>query len=109
MRTDTPTPTRLATRRIGARVGAVDEYTALQMAAIDRLVHCGLEVSAAIARLHAGARALATDLGLDEDEVREVVAPVVAAAQSGLTDVQDEFHRLTLHVLRMGRYRLGLC
>ena len=49
MKSDTPTHTRLATRRIGARVGAVDEYTALQMAAMDRLVHCGLEVTAATA------------------------------------------------------------
>ncbi len=109
MKSDTPTHTRLATRRIGARVGAVDEYTALQLAAMDRLVHCGLEVTAATARLRAGARKLADDLGLDDDEVRDAVAPVVAATELALNDVHDEFHRLTLQVLRMGRYRLGLC
>jgi hypothetical protein len=105
MRTDTPSHTRLPTRRIGA----VDEYTALQMAAMDRIVHCGLEVSAATLRLRAGARSLAVDLGLDDDEVRAVVAPVVASAELALADIHDEFHRLTLQVLRMGRYRLGLC
>jgi hypothetical protein len=109
MRTDTPTPTRLATRRIGARVGAVDEYSALQMAAMDRLVHCGLEVTAATARLRAGMRKLAEDLGLDDHDIRDAVAPVVAATELALSDVQDEFHRLTIQVLRMGRYRLGLC
>jgi hypothetical protein len=109
MRTDTPTPTRLVTRRLGARVGAVDEYAALQVAAVDRLVHSGLEVTAATARLRASARQLADDLGLDDVEVRESVAPVVAATELALRDVQEEFHRLTLQVLRMGRYRLGLC
>ena len=109
MRTDTPTPTRLATRRIGARVGAVDEYAALQVAAVDRLVHCGLEVTAATARLRASARQLADDLGLDEGEVAQSVTPVIAATELALRDVHDEFNRLTLQVLRMGRYRLGLC
>jgi hypothetical protein len=109
MRTDTPTPGRLPTRRIGARVGAVDEYTALQVAAMDRIVHCGLEVSAATARLRAGARSLAADRGLDDDEFRAAVAPVVAAAELALADIHDEYHRLTLQVLRMGRHRLGLC
>jgi len=109
MRTDTPTHGRLAPRRIGDRVGAVDEYAALQMAAVDRLVHCGLEVSAATARLRAGARTLAADLGLDEDEVSAAVTPVLAATELALADIHDEFHRLTLQVLRMGRYRLGLC
>lgn len=109
MRTDTSTNTRLVTRRIGARVGAVDEYTALQMAAVERIVHCGLEVSAATARLRAGARSLAADRGLDDEDVRVAVAPVVAAAELALADIHDEFHRLTLQVLRMGRYRLGLC
>ncbi len=109
MRTDTTTATGLAPRRIGARVGAVDEYTALQLAAIDRLVRCGIEVVAAGGRLRADARRLADDLGLDDDEFQAAVAPVVAAAEAALRDVQDEFHRLTTQVLRMGRYRLGLC
>lgn len=109
MTTEIPTVTRLATRRIGAKVGAVDEYAALQLAAVDRLVHTGLEVSAATARLRASAVQLADELGLDDDETAAAVSAVIAATERALADVQDEFHRLTLQVLRMGRYRLGLC
>lgn len=109
MRTDTPTPGRLVTHRIGARVGAVDEYAALQMAAVDRLVRCSLDLSTATIRLRAGADALAEERGLDEAEVRESITPVVVAAEAVLREVQEEFNRLTLQVLRMGRYRLGLC
>jgi hypothetical protein len=108
MTTETPTVTRLATRRIGTKVGAVDEYAALQMAAVDRLVHTGIEVSAAAVRLRASARRLAEDRGLDDDEIGEVLTPAVAATERALAEVQDEFHRLTLQVLRMGRARLGL-
>jgi hypothetical protein len=54
-------------------------------------------------------RKLAEDLGLDDHDIRDAVAPVVAATELALSEVQDEFHRLTIQVLRMGRYRLGLC
>lgn len=43
------THTRLAPRRTGARVGAVDEYTALQRAAMDRLVQHGIDAASATA------------------------------------------------------------
>lgn len=109
MRTETPTHTRLATRRIGAGGGAVDEYSALEAVAVDRLVACGLEVIAATTRLRAGTRKLVDDFGLGDDEVRDSVTPVVLAAETALGEVQGEFNRLTLQVLRMGRYRLGLC
>ena len=109
MRTETPTPNWLAPRQIDARGGAVDEYAALQALAIDHLVGCSLDVMAATTRLRAGARKLIDDLGLGDEEVREAVTPVVTAAETALGEVQGEFHRLTLQVLRMGRYRLGLC
>lgn len=108
----TDTRTRLAPRivdRAGTGAGAVDEYTALQGAAMDRLVRCGLEATAARVRLRAEARRLAGEYGLDDDEIGRVVAPLLEATEAALAEVHDEFCRLTLHVLRMGRYRLGLC
>jgi hypothetical protein len=109
MRTETHNPAWLAPRQVDARGGAVDEYVALQALAIDHLVGCCLEIMAATTRLRAGARKLVDDLGLGDEEVREAVIPVVTAAETALGEVQGEFHRLTLQVLRMGRYRLGLC
>jgi hypothetical protein len=105
----TDTRIRLAPRHPGARVGAVDEYTALQRAAMDRLVQCGLEAAAATVRIRAEARRLADDGGLDDHEVGMAVAPFVDATEAAIADVHDEFRQLTAHVLRMARYRLGLC
>jgi hypothetical protein len=108
----TDTRTRLAPRIVDARAGtggAVDEYTALQGAAMDRLVRCGLEATAARVRLRDEVRRLAEERGLDDDEIGRVVAPLLEATEAALAEVHDEFCRLTLHVLRMGRYRLGLC
>lgn len=109
MKTDTTTHTRLAPRRTGARVGAVDEYSALQRAAMDRLVQSGLEAAAATVRVRAEARRLADDGGLDDHEVGTAVAPFVDVTEAAIADVHDEFRQLTVHVLRMARYRLGLC
>ncbi len=109
MQTDTPTHIRLAPRRTGARVGAVDEYTALQRAAMDRLVQSGLEAAAATVRVRTEARRLADDGSLDDHEVGTAIAPFVAATEAAIAEVHDEFRQLTAHVLRMARYRLGLC
>jgi hypothetical protein len=65
--------TQLATRRIGVDrigagaapgAGAVDEYLALQGAAIGRLVGCGVEASAAALRMRAEAHRIVRDSGL---------------------------------------------
>lgn len=109
MFTDTDTDIRLAPRRTLARVGAVEEYIALHRAALDRLVQHGLEAAAATVRLRTEARNLAPPGGPDEHDVAAVVAPVVAATEAAIAEVHEELHRLTAHVLRMTRYRLGLC
>ena len=62
------------TRRPGARVGAVDEYTALQRAALDRVVHHGLDAAAAALRLRTEADRLVVDAPLDPPEAAAVVA-----------------------------------
>lgn len=108
MLTDTDTDIRLAPRRTVARVGAVDEYIALHRAAIDRLVQHGLEAAAATVRLRTEARNLAPPGDLDDDDVPAMVGPVVAATEAAIAEVHEELHRLTAHVLRMTRYRLGL-
>lgn len=105
----TDTRTRLAPRRTGTRVGAVDEYTALQRAAMDRLVQHGLEAAAATVRLRADARRLAADHGLDDEEASLAVEPFVSATEAAIVQVHDDFRHLTSHVLRMARSRLGLC
>jgi hypothetical protein len=79
----------LATRRIGVDrigagatpgvgAGAVDEYLALQGAAVSRLVGCGVEASAAALRMRAEAHRLARDSGLDPDEARQVIEQIMA-------------------------------
>ncbi|MFP3901901.1 MAG: hypothetical protein ACLFXM_13690 [Acidimicrobiia bacterium] len=98
----TPSP------RTRAPAGAVDEYAALQIVAIDRLVRCGLEVAGARARLRARARSLAAELDLDDDQIAEAAAPVLATTERALRELQDEFHRLVAKALRLGRHRLGL-
>ena len=104
----TETRARLAHRRPGARVRAVDEYTALQRAALDRVVHHGLDAAAAALRLRTEAaprgRGAARPL-----EAVTVVAPFVDATEAAIAELNDEFRQLTAHVLRMARYRLGLC
>ena len=103
------TRARLAHRRPGARVGAVDEYTALQRAAIDRVVLHGLDAAAAALRLRAEAERLVVGGPFDALEAAAVVAPYVDATEAAITELNDEFRQLTAHVLRMARYRLGLC
>ena len=110
---------QLATRRIGAdRIGpgaapgigpgAVDEYLALQAAAIERLVGCGVEASAAALHMRAEARRLVLDSGLDPAEAHLAIEPIMATAQTAIGEVQDELRRVVLHSLRLGRNRLGL-
>jgi hypothetical protein len=105
----TETRARLAHRRPGARVGAVDEYTALQRAALDRVVHHGLDAAAAAVRLRAEAERLVVGAPLDTSEAAAIVAPFVDATEAAIAELNDEFRHLTAHVLRMARYRLGLC
>jgi hypothetical protein len=109
--------TQLATRRIGAErtgagvapnVGAVDEYVALQVAAVDRIVGCGVEASAAALRMRGEAHRLVRESGLDPIEARRVVEPIMATAETAIGEVQDELRRVVLHSLRLGRNRLGL-
>jgi hypothetical protein len=110
---------QLATRRIGVDHigsgmapatggGAVDEYLALQGAAIERLVGCGAEASAAALHMRAEAHRLVVDSGLDPAEARLVVEPIMATAETAIGEVQDELRRVVLHSLRLGRNRLGL-
>ena len=110
---------QLATRRIGVdhigpgmapatAGGAVDEYLALQGAAIERLVGCGVEASAAALHMRAEAHRLVVDSGLDPAEARLVVEPIMATAETAIGEVQDELRRVVLHSLRLGRNRLGL-
>jgi hypothetical protein len=108
--------TQLATRRIGAERtgagvapnGAVDEYVALQVAAVDRIVGCGVEASAAALRMRGEAHRLVRESGLDPIEARRVVEPIMATAETAIGEVQDELRRVVLHSLRLGRNRLGL-
>jgi hypothetical protein len=46
---------------------------------------------------------------LDAPEAAAVVAPFVDATEAAIAELNDEFRQLTAHVLRMARYRLGLC
>ena len=101
------TRTRLAPRRPALRVGAVDEYTALQRAALDRVVLHGLEAASAALRLRAEADRLVA--GADDPGAAAVVAAYVDATEAAIAELNDEFRQLTGHVLRMARYRLGLC
>jgi hypothetical protein len=112
-------PVGLATRRIGVdRIGsgaapgvgggAVDEYLALQGAAVRRLVGCGVEAGAAVLHMRAEADRLVLDSGLDPDEARLVIEPIMATAEAAIEEAQDELRRVVLHSLRLGRNRLGL-
>lgn len=103
------THNRLAPRRTGARVGAVDEYTALQRAAMDRLVQHGIDAASATIRLRAEAHRLAVERGLDHREVSVAVVPFVEATEQAIAELHDELRLLTQHVLRLARSRLGLC
>lgn len=91
-----------------ARVGAVDEYVALQRAAMDRLVRHGLDAAAATVHLRAEARRLAAERGLDRAEAAAAVDPFVAATEAAIVEVHDDLRRLTRHVLHLARARLGL-
>jgi hypothetical protein len=99
----------LAPRRRGGRVGAVDEYTALQHVALDRVVHQGLDAAAAALRLRAEADRLVTEAAVGGCDAAAVVARYVDATEAAIRELDDEFRQLTVHVLRMARYRLGLC
>ena len=112
-------PVSLATRRIGVDrigsgaapgvgAGAVDEYLALQGAAVRRLVGCGVEAGAAVLHMRAEADRLVLDSGLDPDEARLVIEPIMATAETAIGEVQEELRRVVLHSLRLGRNRLGL-
>ena len=105
----TETRTRLAPRRTGTGVGAVDEYSALQRAAIDRMVHHGLEAAGAVVRLRAGSQRLVADAGLDPIEAAGLVTPYVEATEAAIAELTTELHLMTVHVLRLARARLGLC
>jgi hypothetical protein len=112
-------PVGLATRRIGVDrigsgaapgvgAGAVDEYLALQGAAVRRLVGCGVEAGAAVLHMRAEADRLVLDSGLDPDEARLAIEPIMATAEAAIEEAQDELRRVVLHSLRLGRNRLGL-
>ena len=105
----TETRTRLAPRPAGARGGAGAEYCALQGAAIDRMVHHGLQAAAAAVRLRAGSRRLVVEAGLDPAEAAALVAPYVDVTEAAIAELTAELHLMTGHVLRMARARLGLC
>jgi hypothetical protein len=116
-------------RRSSGRVGAVEEYAALHRAALDGLVRHGLEAAAATVRLRAEADRLAAvrTEGIDGDDLGAgvhpgggtgngdgggrgtAVVPFVAETEAAIAEVHDEYRQLTVHVLRMARYRLGLC
>ena len=109
--------TQVATRRIGVDrigagaapgAGAVDEYLALQGAAIARLVGCGVEAAAAALRMRAEAHRVVRDSRLDPIEARQAIKPIMANAETAIGEVQDELRRVVLHSLRLGRNRLGL-
>ncbi|MGH9217057.1 MAG: hypothetical protein ACRDZS_12425 [Acidimicrobiales bacterium] len=111
------THTQLATRRIGVDragagaapgAGAVDEYLRLQIAAVDRIIGCGAEASAAALRMRAEAKRLIRDSGLDPIEAWLVIDPIMSTAETAIGEVQDELRRVVLHSLRLGRNRLGL-
>ena len=106
--TTTETRTRLAPRRSGARVGAVDEYLALQRAAIERVVHHGLEASAAAVRLRAGSQRLIAEAGLTPAEAAVLVTPHVEATEAVIGELTTELHLMIVHMLRLARARLGL-
>jgi hypothetical protein len=108
---------QLARRRIGVdrpggrsylTAGAVDEYLALQAAAVDRLARCGVETSAAALRMRAEAHRLVRESGLDPTEARLVIEPIMDSAETAIGEVQDELRRVVLHSLRLARNRLGL-
>ena len=107
---------RLATRRIGAgagagpgpAVGAVDEYLALQVAAVDRIVRCGIDATEDALRMRAEAHRLARESDLDEGEALAAIEPILETVETSIGEVQDELRRLLLHSLRLGRNRLGL-
>jgi hypothetical protein len=40
---------------------------------------------------------------------RTAVVPFIAETEAAIAEVHDEYRQLTVHVLRMARYRLGLC
>jgi hypothetical protein len=113
MRTDTDSRVDsrvdVVRRRTGGRVGAVDEYAALHRAALERLVHIGIDAAAASIRLRDEAGRLTAGSGLDAAEAEAIVAPYVDATQAAIADLEDDFRMLTAHVLRLARYRLGLC
>ena len=92
----------------GVGPGAVDEYLALQAAAIERLVECGVEASAVALHMRAEAHRLVLDSGLDQAEAHLAIEPIMATAQTAIGEVQDELRRVVLHSLRLGRNRLGL-
>ena len=69
----------------------------------------GLDAAAAAVRLRAEAERLVLGAPLDTSEAAAVVAPFVDATEAAIADLNDEFRQLTAHVLRMARYRLGLC
>ena len=107
---------RLATRRIGAgagagpgpAVGAVDEYLALQVAAVDRIVRCGIDATEGALRMRAEAHRLARESDLDEGEALAAIEPILETVETAIGEMQDELRRLLLHSLRLGRNRLGL-
>jgi hypothetical protein len=102
------TRTSLAPRRTAARVGAVEEYSALHRAALEGLVQHGLEAAAATVRLRSEARRLTA--GITGDGATGVaLVPFVAETEAAIAEVHHQYRELTVHVLRMARYRLGLC
>jgi hypothetical protein len=88
--------------------GPVDNYLALQVAAIDRLVGYGLDACAAALRLRSGAHGLVRESGLDSIEARPAIEPILVSVETAIAEVQDELRRVVLHSLRLGRNRFGL-
>jgi hypothetical protein len=67
-----------------------------------------VEAGAAALHMRAEAHRLLLDSGLDPDEARLVIEPIMATAETAIREVQDELQRVVLHSLRLGRNRLGL-
>ena len=68
----------------------------MQRAALDRVVHHGLDAAAA-ARLRTEAERLVVGAPLDAPEAAAVVALFVDATEAAIAELHDEFRQLTAH------------
>jgi hypothetical protein len=89
--------TQIARRRVAverARIeGPIDNYLALQISAIDRLVGYGLDACGAVLRLRSGAHGLVRESRLDPIEARPAIEPILDTVETAIAEVQDELRR----------------